>query len=93
MAMQAKVPVIPVYMDGLRAIMPKGNKYPTPGPVTARIGKPVYVHLEAQSVSDAVEMMENAMRELAGQPPHRAHSTDAQPAAVPAQAQAGGGGA
>ena len=51
MAMQAKVPVIPVYMEGLRAIMPKGNKYPTPGPVTARIGKPMYVHLEAQSVS------------------------------------------
>jgi 1-acyl-sn-glycerol-3-phosphate acyltransferase len=92
MAMQAKVPVIPIYMEGLRAIMPKGNKYPTPGPVTARIGKPVYVHLEAQSVSDAVVLMENAMRELAGQPPHRA-AAPAAAAPAPAPAQAGGGGA
>jgi 1-acyl-sn-glycerol-3-phosphate acyltransferase len=90
MAMQAKAPVIPVYMEGLRAIMPKGNKYPTPGPVTARIGKPIYVHLEAQSVSDAVVLMENAMRELAGQAPHRAPAPAAQ--GVPAQAQASGGG-
>lgn len=90
MAMQAKVPVIPIYMEGLRAIMPKGNKYPTPGPVTARIGKPVYLHLETQSVSEAVTLMENAMRELAGQPPHRATAPAAAPATAPVQAGGGG---
>jgi 1-acyl-sn-glycerol-3-phosphate acyltransferase len=90
MAMQAQVPVIPVYMEGLRAIMPKGNKYPTPGPVTVRIGKPVYVHREAQSVAEALVLMENAMRELAGQPPHRAPSPQPSSAPEPASAPAGG---
>jgi 1-acyl-sn-glycerol-3-phosphate acyltransferase len=89
MAMQAKVPVIPIYMDGLRAIMPKGQREPRPGPVFARIGKPISLEGVA-SVGEATALLENAMRELAGLPAHRAA-----PAATaePAMAQAGGGGA
>lgn len=77
MAMQGKVPVIPIYLEGLRAIMPKGNRYPTPGPVTARIGKPIWL-TDAASVPEANERLENAMRALAGIPPHHAAAEQAQ---------------
>ena len=40
MAMAAKVPVIPIYMEGLRNVMPKGQREPRPAAVSARIGKP-----------------------------------------------------
>jgi hypothetical protein len=79
-------------MEGLRAIMPKGNKYPTPGPARACIGKPISV-ANAKDVREATEMLENAMRELAGQPPH--HHPVPQPApagAEPAVASASAGG-
>jgi 1-acyl-sn-glycerol-3-phosphate acyltransferase len=92
MAMACKVPVIPVYIEGLRAIMPKGNRYPTPGPAHVRIGKPISV-ASAKDVREATEMLENAMRELAGQPPH--HHPVPQPApaeAEPAVAAASAGG-
>jgi 1-acyl-sn-glycerol-3-phosphate acyltransferase len=92
MAMGCKVPVIPVYMEGLRAIMPKGNRYPTPGPATARIGKPISVE-GAASVREATEMLENALRELAGQPPHHHPVPDPKPVEVEAvPVSAGGGG-
>ena len=91
MAMQAHVPVIPIYMDGLRAIMPKGQREPRPGPVFARIGKPVSLEGVA-SVSEATAMLENAMRELAGLPPHRT-GAPAAAAEAPAMASASGGGA
>jgi 1-acyl-sn-glycerol-3-phosphate acyltransferase len=93
MAMQAHVPVIPIYMEGLRAIMPKGNRNATPGPAMARIGKPVSLE-GVESVSEATAMLENAMRELAGLPPHRAAApASAAPAEAPAMASAGGGSA
>jgi 1-acyl-sn-glycerol-3-phosphate acyltransferase len=91
MAMQAKVPVIPVYMEGLRAVMPKGQREPRPAPVSARIGKPISL-ANASSVAEATAMLENAMRELAGQPPH--HAPVPAPAPVEAEAApapAGGG--
>ncbi|HLB24268.1 MAG TPA: GYD domain-containing protein [Dehalococcoidia bacterium] len=92
MAMQGKVQVIPIYIEGLREVMPKGQRDPRPGPVFARIGKPVSLD-GVTSVSEATAMLENAMRELAGLPPHRA-SAPAPAAAAPAAApaQAGGGG-
>lgn len=71
MAMQAGVPVIPIYIEGLREIMPKGERVPRPGPVTARIGLPVSVD-GAASTNEANILLEDAMRALAGIPPHRA---------------------
>ncbi len=82
MAMGGKVPVIPIYMEGLRAIMPKGNTHPKPGPVRVRIGKPLSL-ANASDVREATEMLENAMRELAGQAPH--HHPVPQAAAVEAE--------
>ena len=90
MAMQAGVPVIPIYIEGLRNVMPKGQREPRPAAVSARIGEPVSL-ARAASVPEATTMLENAMRALAGVPPHHA----AQPAPVvpeAALAPAGGGG-
>jgi 1-acyl-sn-glycerol-3-phosphate acyltransferase len=91
MAMQGKVPVIPIYIEGLREIMPKGQREPRPGPVFARIGKPVSLE-GVTSVSEATAMLENAMRELAGLPPHRASAPAAVPEAATAPAGSGGAG-
>ncbi len=88
MAMQAKVPVIPIYIEGLRDVMPKGQREPRPAAVSARIGAPVSLD-GVPSVPEATTMLENAMRELAGLPPHRAHPQTA-PAAEPAMSPAGG---
>ncbi len=71
MAMQAGVPVIPIYIEGLRNVMPKGQREPRPAAVSARIGKPVSL-AGITSVPEATTMLENAMRELAGLPPHHA---------------------
>ncbi len=83
MAMQAGVPVIPVYIEGLRNVMPKGQREPRPAAVTARIGKPISLRGVA-SVPEGTTMLENAMRELAGMPPHRAAAPEQEMAMAPA---------
>jgi len=90
MAMQAKVPVIPIYMEGLRDVMPKGQRTPRPAAARARIGRPISLD-GVTSIPEATAMLENAMRELAGQRPH--HAPQGVPAAAePAIAPAGGSG-
>jgi 1-acyl-sn-glycerol-3-phosphate acyltransferase len=74
LAMQAGVPVIPIYMEGLSEIMPKGQRMPRPGPATARIGPPVSL-AGATSPSEATTLLEDAMRALAGMAPHRTSIT------------------
>ena len=88
MAMQAGVPVIPIYIEGLRNVMPKGQREPRPAAVSARIGKPVSL-AGITSVPEATTMLENAMRELAGLPPHHSHAS-APANAEPAMAAGGG---
>ncbi|MEX2081429.1 MAG: 1-acyl-sn-glycerol-3-phosphate acyltransferase [Dehalococcoidia bacterium] len=41
LALDCDVPVVPMYLDGLREIRPKGTKDAVPGPVTALIGEPI----------------------------------------------------
>ena len=41
LAIERQVPVVPVYLDGLAAIRPKGSKAMQAGPVTVRIGAPM----------------------------------------------------
>jgi 1-acyl-sn-glycerol-3-phosphate acyltransferase len=91
MAMQGKVPVIPIYVEGLRNVMPKGQREPQPAAVSARIGKPVSLE-GVTSVTEGTMLLENAMRELAGMPPHRAGAPAAVPGAEPAIMPAGGAG-
>lgn len=88
MAMQAGVPVIPVYIEGLRDVMPKGQREPRPAAVSARVGAPVSL-AGAASVPEATAMLEDAMRALAGLPPHRAHAA-AEMAIAPSSAAGGG---
>jgi len=90
MAMAANVPVIPIYMEGLRKVMPKGQREPRPAAVSVRIGKPVYIPA-GSTVPEAVSMLENALREVAGQPLH-VHAPKLPPAAEPEMAAASAGG-
>ncbi|HYM14215.1 MAG TPA: GYD domain-containing protein [Dehalococcoidia bacterium] len=90
MAMQAGVPVIPVYIEGLRAVMPKGQREPRPAPVSARIGSPISL-AGVTSLPEATAMLENAMREIAGVPAHRPHAPEGE-FAIASPSTAGGGG-
>jgi 1-acyl-sn-glycerol-3-phosphate acyltransferase len=65
MAMQGKVPVIPVFLEGLEAIMPRGSTTPTPGPVNVRLGAPISLE-GVESVLEGTARLEAAMRELGG---------------------------
>ena len=65
MAMQAKVPVIPVFLEGLEAIMPRGSTRPKPGPVNVHMGAPISLE-GIESVPEGTAKLERAMRELAG---------------------------
>jgi 1-acyl-sn-glycerol-3-phosphate acyltransferase len=89
MAMAANVPVIPVWIEGLRDVMPKGQREPRPAAVRARIGAPVWL-TGVDNVADGTAMLENAMRELAGVPPH--HHPVPSPAAEAALGATSAGG-
>ena len=65
MAMAAKVPVVPVFLEGLQKVMPKGDRNAHPGPVSARLGPPISL----EGVTDGpagTARLEAGMRELAG---------------------------
>ena len=90
MAMQAKVPVIPVYIEGLRDVMPKGQREPRPAAVSGRIGAPIRLDGVA-SVPEGTAMLEDAMRDLAGVPPRQTEAPAGELAAAPGGGGAGGG--
>jgi len=69
LALQARVPVIPIYTMGLPAVLPKGQRTPRRAPVRARIGAPVWL-ADAESVPAATARLERAMHSLAAE--HRA---------------------
>lgn len=64
MAMEAGVPVIPIFTEGLQDVMPKGQRSPRPAAVRVRIGAPVSL-ADAASVPDGTARLEDAMRHLA----------------------------
>lgn len=63
LAMQAKVPVVPLYLDGLHLIMPRGERHARPGPVSVTIGEPVSLEGVA-SVPAGTARLEEAVRSL-----------------------------
>jgi 1-acyl-sn-glycerol-3-phosphate acyltransferase len=41
LAILAQVPVVPVFIEGTFAVLPKGARCPRPGPITVHIGAPI----------------------------------------------------
>src|SRR5438067_6492932 len=66
LALQARVPVIPIHTTGLPDVMPKGQRTPRPAPVRARIGAPVWL-TDADSVPAATARLERSMHALAAE--------------------------
>jgi 1-acyl-sn-glycerol-3-phosphate acyltransferase len=71
LATQANVPVVPICCEGLRDIMPKGQRTPRPAAVHVRIGAPVWLD-DAPTIPEATARLERAMRDLARTPPRPA---------------------
>lgn len=71
LAMQAKAPVIPIYTEGLRNVMPKGERTPRPAAVHVRIGEPVTLD-GITSVEAATARLQGALHALSleAQPAH-----------------------
>lgn len=65
LAMQANVPVVPIYTDGLRNVMPKGERVPRPAAVGVRIGAPVWLD-DALTVPEATARLQSALLSLGG---------------------------
>lgn len=64
LAMQAKVPVVPAYLEGLDRLMPRGTRTPQPGPALARFGPPVSLE-GIESVPEGTELLRSAVLDLA----------------------------
>lgn len=56
LALEKKVPVVPVYLSGLSKIRPKGSRDIFPGPVSAHIQPPIYL-AEGTTVPDATSII------------------------------------
>jgi 1-acyl-sn-glycerol-3-phosphate acyltransferase len=67
LALGADVPVVPIYMEGLRNVMPKGQREPRPAAVRVKIGAPVRIP-RGTAVPTGTAMLEEAMCDLAGLP-------------------------
>lgn len=63
LALKTGLPVVPIYMDGLRTLLPKGGQDAQPGPVTVRIGAPVRFAPGAE-VAQATHTLYRTMEEL-----------------------------
>jgi 1-acyl-sn-glycerol-3-phosphate acyltransferase len=62
-ALEKNVPVVPIYMEGLRELRPKGSQQITPGPVTVKIGKPIHF-APGTDPRDATHQMYEAMEAM-----------------------------
>lgn len=65
LAVELNVTVVPVYLDGMRDILPKGRTWPRSGPVTVTFGTPVSFGASTP-YSDVAFRLEQAVRALRG---------------------------
>ncbi len=63
LAVELEVPVVPIYLDGLQSILPKGRTLPRPGRVSVTFGRPVSVN-GPSSYGDVALQLERAVRAL-----------------------------
>jgi 1-acyl-sn-glycerol-3-phosphate acyltransferase len=56
------IPIIPVYLEGIGRVLPKGNKIMLPGITKIYFGNPIF--LENESVEEIVGKAENAVHDL-----------------------------
>jgi 1-acyl-sn-glycerol-3-phosphate acyltransferase len=63
LALAKNVPVVPIWMEGLRELRPKGVTQTKPGPASARIGPPIYFP-SGTSVADATHTLYKTMEKM-----------------------------
>jgi 1-acyl-sn-glycerol-3-phosphate acyltransferase len=63
LALEKKVPVVPVFLTGLKAMRPKGSREIFPGPAGANVLDPICFE-EGTSVPDATRRIYNALNEV-----------------------------
>ncbi|MCP5178625.1 MAG: 1-acyl-sn-glycerol-3-phosphate acyltransferase [Pseudomonadales bacterium] len=61
LALEKGVPIVPIYLEGLRHIRPPGRKEAVPGPVAAHVLDPIHFP-PGTKVPEATEMVYRAMR-------------------------------
>jgi 1-acyl-sn-glycerol-3-phosphate acyltransferase len=64
LARELGLPVVPIYIDGLFKILPKGRTFPRPGPVRVVVGFPRQID-PARSNAEAAAEIERSVRALA----------------------------
>jgi long-chain acyl-CoA synthetase len=73
LAVELGVPVVPMRVDGLYNVLPKGRILPHRGPVTVWIGRPLHVAEPGTSYDRAAAQIEEAVRALGPHPPACEH--------------------
>ncbi|MEM9621937.1 MAG: 1-acyl-sn-glycerol-3-phosphate acyltransferase [Pseudomonadota bacterium] len=63
LALEKRVPVVPIYMTGLKAMRPPGTRTITPGPVTSHILDPIFFDYYTE-VPEATQTIFNAMNNV-----------------------------
>ena len=67
LAARQGVPVVPIHLAGLHAVLPKGGRRLRPGPVRVRFGAPL-LFASGTRAQAATATIEAAVRDLAGDP-------------------------
>jgi 1-acyl-sn-glycerol-3-phosphate acyltransferase len=63
LAVRLGVPVVPVHLDGLFSVLSFRDRWPKPGPVRVRFGRPLRFR-ETESFDDATWRIEAAVKDL-----------------------------
>jgi long-chain acyl-CoA synthetase len=64
LAVEMAVPVVPVWLEGIGRVLPKGSRLPRPAPVTVRFGPPLRF-CPGTPYPVATKAIEEAVRSLA----------------------------